>query len=112
MKMKRNKKSRRTRRYLRLFALLLLLFTAQGDASLQLPFTLHFSESYLLLAPGDSFPLEINGMLLQTEFASSRSMVASVTQNGIVRAWKPGKTIITATIQNRNGKKIRCMAHS
>ncbi len=115
MKMKRNKKSRRTRRYLRLFALLLLLFTAQGGnvvfyrSRILLPFTLHFSESYLLLAPGDSFPLEINGMLLQTEFASSRSMVASVTQNGIVRAWKPGKTIITATIQNRNGKKISCM---
>ena len=74
-----------------------------------LPFTLHFSESYLLLAPGDSFNLEINGMLLQTKFSSSRSIVASVSQNGIVRAWKPGKTIITATIQNRGGKKIRCM---
>ncbi|MDE7299668.1 MAG: Ig-like domain-containing protein [Lachnospiraceae bacterium] len=111
----KRRKSRRIYGCLRLsLVLLLLLLVGQGNvlfyrSRILLPFALHFSNSYLLLAPGDCYSLQINGMLLQTEYTSSRSIVASVTQNGVVRAWKPGQTIITATIRNRNGKKIRCM---
>lgn len=74
-----------------------------------MPFSLHFSPSYILLEPGEKYSLKINGLNLVASYHSSRSKIASVTPTGVVYAWKCGKTIITATIHNKSNKKIRCL---
>lgn len=76
-----------------------------------LPFSLHFSQSYILLEPGEKYSLKINGIHLVATFHSSSSKIASVTQTGVVHAWKCGRTVITATIRNQDNKKIRCLVH-
>lgn len=74
-----------------------------------LPFTLHFTESYVLLAPGDGCTLKVNGLASIASCKSSVPLVATVTQGGYVRARKCGKTVITATLRGKGGKKIRCL---
>lgn len=77
----------------------------------RLPFGLHFAKDYILLEPGDRYPLKINGIHLAATYHSSSSKTASVTQSGVVYAWKCGQAVITATIHNRDNKKIHCIVH-
>lgn len=98
------------------FAVLLLLLLSRGQtlffwSEWHLPFTLHFAKSYILLEPGDAYALKINGIHTLPSYKSSHSLVASVTQNGIVHAWKCGKTVITATLHGKKQKTIRCLVY-
>lgn len=109
------RKSGSLRRYL-LPALLLLLLLSRCRTLLfrtewHLPFTLHFSESCVLLEPGDAYTLKINGIRTLASYQSSSPLTASVTQGGVVHAWKCGKTVITATLHGKGGKEIRCLVH-
>lgn len=74
-----------------------------------LPFTPHFTESYVLLAPGDGYTLKVNGLSAIASCKSSVPLVATVTQGGYVRARKCGKTVITATLRGKGNKTIRCL---
>lgn len=110
----RSRKSPR-QRYL-IFALLLLLLLSRGQtlffwSEWHLPFALHFTKSYILLEPGDRYTLKINGIHTLATYKSSHSLIASVTQGGVVHAWKCGKTVITATLHGKKQKKIRCLVH-
>lgn len=77
----------------------------------QLPFGLRFAKDYVLLEPGEQYSLKINGVWAAATYRSSRSKVASVTPSGVVYAWKCGRTVITATIHNKDNKKIQCLIH-
>lgn len=75
------------------------------------PFTPHFSKSYVVLAPGDVYALKVGGFPSILNCQSSVPLTASVTPGGVVHAWKCGKTVITAALRTKNGKKIRCLVH-
>lgn len=76
-----------------------------------LPFTVHFTKSYVLLEPGDTYALKLNGLATVSSYESSLPLVATVTSGGYVHARKCGKTVITATLRGKKGKKIRCLVH-
>ncbi|MDE7325315.1 MAG: Ig-like domain-containing protein [Lachnospiraceae bacterium] len=73
------------------------------------PHTPHFTKSYILLTPGETCVLDVGGFPSTISLKSSVPLVATVTQGGTVRALKCGKTVITATLGRKGGKKIRCL---
>ncbi len=112
----RPKRKRRQRRKLFFPVLAILLILSQSRPVLfftqwHLPFTLHFTKSYVLLAPGDTYALKINGIATILSCESSVPLVATVTSGGYVHARKCGKTVITAVLRGKDGKKIRCLVH-
>lgn len=110
----RKRACRRGKKRGRLFFLLAALLTLTLRPVLYripwyLPFTPHFTESYVLLAPGDGYPLKVSNFASIASCKSSVPLVATVTQGGYVRARKCGKTVITATLRGKGSKKIRCL---
>lgn len=73
-----------------------------------LPFSLHFIPKYLVLEPGDRHTLKLNGVALRVSYQSSNPFHATVTDTGVLYAVSCGRTTITATIHNRNNKKVTC----
>lgn len=106
---RRRKKRPKTLFFVLAAFLILTLRPVLYRTAWQLPFTLHFTESYVLLAPGDGYPLKVNGLAGIASCTSSVPLVATVTQGGYVRARKCGKTVITATLRGKGDKKIRCL---
>lgn len=74
------------------------------------PFTPHFTKSYVLLAPGETYTLSVGGFPATISCKSSVPLVATVTPGGTVHALKSGKTVITAKLLGK-GKKISCLVH-
>lgn len=75
------------------------------------PFTPHFSKSYILLEPGESYTLKVGGFPSILNCKSSVPFIASVTPGGTVYAHKCGKTVITATLDQKTKKTTRCLVH-
>ncbi len=84
-----------------------LLFFTQWN----FPFTPHFSKSYILLEPGESYTLKVGGLPSTLSCKSSVPFIASVTPGGTVYAHKCGKTVITATLEQKTKKTTRCLVH-
>ncbi len=112
--MSRRSFRKQKRRYILLLSIigLLCIFAELAEnyyrSWFTLPFSLHFTPKYLVLAPGDRHALRLNGIALRVSYESSDPLNATVTSGGMLYALSCGKATITATIHNRNDKQVEC----
>ena len=106
------KNNKRKRSLFLLTLLFLLLLSELGSCYYRhwfsLPFSIHFIPKYLVLTPGDRHTLKLNGISLRVSYQSSNPLNAAVTETGVLYAVSCGKATITATIHNRDNKKVTC----